>query len=58
MGDRQRQMEGMGAISVMGIGSANQSKSVRPRVGGPPHDLVVIMIFSKVAMVRTVLAIE
>ena len=44
---RQRHMEVTGVISAMGIGSANQIKSVRPRVGGPLHDLVVIMIFQR-----------
>ena len=47
MRGRQRQMEGTGAISAIGIGSVNQSESVRPRVGGALHDLVVILIFFK-----------
>ena len=47
MGDPQRQMEDMGAISAMRIGSANQIKSVRPSVTGPLHNLVVIMMFFK-----------
>ena len=43
MGDRQRQMECTGTISAIGIGSADQTKSVRLRVGGTLHDPVVIM---------------